>query len=60
MALPISLRDEKGMLGFSNKERAVLSFVSRYVERSEKAAIMKGGFSIEYLNYDWSLNEKFN
>ena len=46
--------------GFSAKERAVLNFISRYVGLSDKAFLMKGGFSIEYLNYNWFLNEKGN
>lgn len=44
--------------GFSDKEKAALNFISRYVEPAEKAYLVKGGFSIEYLKYDWSLNEK--
>ncbi|MGA8830089.1 MAG: DUF547 domain-containing protein [Desulfomonilaceae bacterium] len=46
--------------GFSAKQRAVLNFISRYVGLADKAFLMKDGFSIEYLNYDWSLNEKGN
>ena len=46
--------------GFSAKERAVLNFISRYVGLADKAFLMKDGFSIKYLNYDWSLNEKGN
>ncbi|MBI5248739.1 MAG: DUF547 domain-containing protein [Desulfomonile tiedjei] len=49
---------DKEFKGFSEKERAVLSFVSSYLESADKAYLLKGGFSIEYLKYDWSLNEK--
>jgi hypothetical protein len=49
---------DKDYSEFSGKERAVLNFVSRYLEPADKAFLLKGGFSIEYLKYDWSLNEK--
>jgi hypothetical protein len=49
---------DKEFSGFSGKERAVLNFVSRYLEPADKAYLLKGGFSVEYLSYDWSLNEK--
>jgi Protein of unknown function, DUF547 len=49
---------DKEFSGFSGKERAVLNFVSRYLEPADRAFLLKGGFSIEYLKYDWSLNEK--
>jgi hypothetical protein len=43
--------------GFPEKQKAVLHFISLHVEPGEKAYLMKGNFSIEYLKYDWSLNE---
>lgn len=49
---------DKEFSGFSEKERAVLNFVGRYLAPADKAYLLKGGFSIEYLKYDWSLNEK--
>ncbi|MDQ7785364.1 MAG: DUF547 domain-containing protein [Desulfomonilaceae bacterium] len=48
----------KDFSGFSEKQKAVLNFLSRYVEPAEKAYLVEGSFSIEYLKYDWSLNEK--
>jgi len=44
--------------GFPEKQKAVLNFISGHVEPAEKAYLVKGNFSIEYLKYDWSLNEK--
>lgn len=49
---------DKDYSGFSGKERAVLNFVSPYLEPADIAYLLKVGFSIEYLKYDWSLNEK--
>jgi hypothetical protein len=49
---------DKEFSGFSEKERAVLNFVGRHLAPADKAYFLKGGFSIEYLKYDWSLNEK--
>lgn len=44
--------------GFGETERAVLSFASRYVSEREKDYLEAGEYSIEYLDYDWSLNEQ--
>jgi hypothetical protein len=49
---------EKAFSGFSEQERAVLNFITHYSEDGGNAYLMKGGFSQEYLNYDWSLNER--
>lgn len=47
--------------GFSNanpKERAVLYFVSLHVPEEDKRYLEKGKYSIRYVKYDWSLNER--
>ncbi|MEJ2717118.1 MAG: DUF547 domain-containing protein [Deltaproteobacteria bacterium] len=44
--------------GFGQTDRAVLNFVSGYVSPKDRQYLEKGGFSIEYLPYDWSLNER--
>jgi hypothetical protein len=44
--------------GYSQKERAVLNFVSRYLDARDKDFLAHGGYSLTYLPYDWSLNEK--
>ena len=48
---------DKEFSGVSDKERAVLNFVGRYLTPADKAYLLKGGFSIDYLKYDWALNE---
>jgi hypothetical protein len=47
-----------GFKGKGETERAVLNFASNYLDRDEKSYLEKGGYSISYLPYDWSLNEK--
>ena len=42
----------------NGSERAVLNFVSRYVDESDQDFLLRGDYKIEYLNYDWSLNEQ--
>ena len=53
-----SLRSGKGFPGKGETERAVLNFASNHLDRDEKSYLEKGGYSISYLPYDWSLNEK--
>jgi Protein of unknown function, DUF547 len=48
----------KGFPGKGETERAVLNFSSNYVDQDEKSYLETGGYSISYLPYDWSLNEK--
>lgn len=48
----------KGFPGFSEKEKAVLNFMTHYVEPADREYLLRGDFSLEYLKYDWSLNEK--
>jgi Protein of unknown function, DUF547 len=51
-------RSDNGFPGKGETERAVLNFASNYLDRNEKSYLEKGGYSISYLPYDWSLNEK--
>lgn len=44
--------------GKSASERAVLNFVSRYVNDSDRDFLLHGTYRLEYLDYDWSLNEQ--
>lgn len=46
-----------GFDGFNERERAVLNFCSRYVSEDNQRYLQTGDYSIEYLDYDWSLNE---
>jgi hypothetical protein len=43
---------------FSRTEAAVLHFVSLYVPKKEKEYVKAGNYSVDYLDYDWSLNEQ--
>jgi len=49
---------DKEFSRFAEKERAVLNLIGRYVVPADRNYLLKGGFAIEYLKYDWSLNEK--
>ncbi|MEW6349914.1 MAG: DUF547 domain-containing protein [Thermodesulfobacteriota bacterium] len=44
--------------GFSPVERPVLNFVAGYLDRKDRQFLETEGYSIEYLPYDWSLNER--
>ncbi|MFH1069110.1 MAG: DUF547 domain-containing protein [Candidatus Glassbacteria bacterium] len=44
-------------MGLSEAELAVMNFVSRYVSQQDQRFINSGGYQLEYLDYDWSLNE---
>ena len=44
--------------GKSASERAVLNFVGRYVNDSDRDFPLHGTYQVEYLDYDWSLNER--
>ena len=43
---------------FGNKEKAVLNFISGYLDDSARTFVSAGKYSIAYIDYDWSLNEK--
>ena len=40
------------------KERAVLNFISRYLPETQRRDLESMVFTIKYLEYDWTLNEK--
>lgn len=40
------------------EDRAVLRFIAGRVSAKERAYLEMGGYALEYLDYDWSLNEK--
>ncbi len=44
--------------GHKGSERAVLGFVSGYLSPSDAQYLSEREFGIEYLDYDWSLNER--
>jgi hypothetical protein len=43
--------------GFSDAKRAVLNFVSEYVGESDRDFLRGGGYILDSLPYDWTLNE---
>ncbi|MCU0527518.1 MAG: DUF547 domain-containing protein [Elainella sp. Prado103] len=42
----------------NEKERAVLNFISNYVSPEDKAYLIQESYKLDYLNYDWSLNQQ--
>jgi len=44
--------------GHSKKERAVLNFLSGYLSDEDAEYLKTGDYDIDYLDYDWSLNEQ--
>ena len=43
---------------YGEKLGACLNFVSGYLPGDQKAFIQRGGYQVEFLPYDWSLNER--
>jgi len=42
----------------SDEEKAALHFVSKYVSQADAKYLRAGKYSVKYLKYDWSLNER--
>ncbi len=42
----------------NKKEKAVLNFISQYLNASEREYLEQGEYKISYLDYDWSLNKQ--
>lgn len=49
-----------GFKGHRRQERAVLHFISLYLQEEDRKLLEEGSYSIKYLNYDWTLNEQEN
>jgi hypothetical protein len=47
-----------GFIGLSKTERAVSSFCSSYVSDQNRAYLISGDYTVKYIDYDWSLNER--
>ena len=45
-----------GFEGRTTQDRAVLGFIAAHRPSEEADYLRTGGFSIEYQDYDWSLN----
>lgn len=43
---------------FDANERAVIGFTLRHVDANNAKFLRAGGYELEYLSYDWSLNEQ--
>jgi len=43
---------------YGEKLDACLNFVSQYLPKEQKEFIQKGGYRVDFLPYDWTLNEK--
>ncbi len=53
-----SYEADEGFAGANEAERAVMHFLSGYVGDEDRAFLEAGNYAIEYLPYDWSLNEQ--
>ena len=42
----------------NQKERAVLNFISQYLEPQDRQYLEQGNYKVRYLSYNWSLNEQ--
>jgi len=49
---------EEGFSGHDEVERATLNFISRHLDEDEGKYLASGRYDLEYLDYDWSLNEQ--
>lgn len=49
---------QAGFEGFDGPERAVLSFVASHLDGEDRRYLESADYSIDYLDYDWTLNEK--
>ena len=47
-----------GYSGLDKTERAVAHFCGGYLSAADGDYLKSGGYSVKYLDYDWSLNEK--
>ncbi len=48
---------KNGFNGFNKQQQSVMNFCSKYLAPREQQLLRKGGYSIKFLSYDWSLNE---
>ncbi|MDJ0574467.1 MAG: DUF547 domain-containing protein [Xenococcaceae cyanobacterium MO_234.B1] len=42
----------------NSKQKAVLNFISQYLNESDREYLEKGKYKVSYLDYDWSLNKQ--
>ncbi len=53
-----SYEPDEGFTGTNDAERAVMHFISGYVDEGDRTYLEAGDYTIEYLPYDWALNEQ--
>ncbi|MEM7350914.1 MAG: FAD-dependent oxidoreductase, partial [Acidobacteriota bacterium] len=53
-----SFEPEEGFGDHSEAERSFLSFLSSYLNEADREYLESGTYDVEYLDYDWSLNEQ--
>ncbi len=46
-----------GFAELNKIERAIAAFCSRYVSDQNRSYLVSGGYTVKYIDYDWSLNE---
>ncbi len=46
-----------GFIGLNETERAVANFCARYISEADRNYLEAGGYTVKFLDYDWSLNE---
>ncbi|MCI0421204.1 MAG: DUF547 domain-containing protein [Acidobacteria bacterium] len=44
--------------GRSSEEKAILNFIAEHLEASDRDYLATAGYTVVYLDYDWSLNEQ--
>jgi hypothetical protein len=55
---PVLKKSSAGLKKYSKKERDIMVFVVKYLPGVDKKLIFDNQPEIEYLDYDWSLNEQ--
>jgi hypothetical protein len=50
--------DENNFKWLSKKENSIINFAKNYVDNEIKDFLLNNKFSIEYIPYNWELNEK--
>lgn len=49
----------EGFFGFEAKERAILNYLSKFIEDDdEKQFLRSGKYEVKYMDFDWSLNDE--
>lgn len=48
----------KDIPGLDGKQEAAVDYASRYLPADTAAFLVKGGYSVKYMSYDWALNKR--